>query len=125
MCRNCKHTLKPHGKNVLASDPILKEILQLVKQMNQMNSHMDEIQDFVKTNVPLTTDNKKGKKVLFSDQLLSQATANPRNQGALSSQMHNLNHVYVDEEAVETVLAISSLWSGKDLLDSYKDHSFH
>ena len=36
--------------------------------------------------------------------------------------MHNLSHVHVYEEAVETALAISSLQSGKDLLDPYKDH---
>ena len=39
--------------------------------------------------------------------------------------MHNLTHVHVDEEAVETALAISSLWSGKDLPDPYKDHPLH
>ena len=39
--------------------------------------------------------------------------------------MHNLNHVHVDEEAVETPLAISSLWSGKDLPDPYKDHHLY
>ena len=39
--------------------------------------------------------------------------------------MHNLNHVHVDEEVVETSLAISSLRSGKDLQDPYKDYPFH
>ena len=39
--------------------------------------------------------------------------------------MHNINHIHVDEEAVETALAISSLWSGKDLPNPYKDHSIH
>ena len=39
--------------------------------------------------------------------------------------MHNLNHVHVDEEAVETALAISSLQSGKDLPDPYKYHPLH
>ena len=68
--------------------------------MNRMNSCVDKIQDFVKKNVPLATDNKKGKQFSFFDQLPSQAIANPRNQGASLSQMHNLNHVYVDEEAV-------------------------
>ena len=82
-----------------------------MQQMTQMNSRVDEIQGFVKTN------DKKGKQVTFTDQLPSQATANPRNQGVSSSQMHNINHVHVDEEAVETTLAISSLQSGKDLPD--------
>ena len=39
--------------------------------------------------------------------------------------MHNINHIHVDEEAVETTLAISSLRSGKDLPDPYKDHPIH
>ncbi|CAA6669115.1 unnamed protein product [Spirodela intermedia] len=93
--------------------------------MSRMNSRVDEIQDFVKTNIPTSTDNKKGKQVSFSDQLPSQATINPRNQGSSSSQTHNLSHVHVDEEEVEAALAISSLRSGKDLPDPYKDHPLH
>ena len=51
-----------------SADPILGVISQLMEQMNRMNSRVDEIQDFVKTNIPTSTNNKKGKKVLFSDQ---------------------------------------------------------
>ena len=107
-----------------ASDPILGAISQLMEQMMRMNSRMDKIQDFVKTNVQLTTD-KNCKQVTFIDQLHSKAIANPRNQRASSSQTHNINHVHIDEEAVETALAISSLQSGKDLPDPYKDHLIH
>ena len=107
-----------------AFDPILGAILQLMEQMMRMNSRVDEIQDFVKTNIQPTTD-KMGKQVTFTDQLPSQATANPRNQEASSTQTHNINHIHVDEEAVETALAISSLLSGKALPDPYKDHPFH
>ena len=39
--------------------------------------------------------------------------------------MYNINHVHVDVEAVETKLEISSLQSGKDLPDPYKDHPIH
>ena len=85
-----------------------------MEQMNRMNLRVDEIQDFVKTNIPTLTDNKKGKQVVFFDQLPSQATINPRNQGSSSSQTHNMSHVHVDEAAVEAALAISSLRSGKD-----------
>ena len=85
-----------------------------MEQMTRMNSRVEKIQDFVKTNVQPTTD-KKGKQVTFIDQLPSQATENPRNQGASSTQTHNINHVHIDEEAVETTLAISSLLSGKAL----------
>ena len=90
----------------------------------QMNSHVDKIEDFVKTNVQPMID-KKGKQVTFTDQLPSQATTNARNQGASSSQTHNINHVHVDGEVLETTLAISSLQSGKDLSDPYKDHPIH
>ena len=107
-----------------ASDPILGAISQLMEQMTRMNSRVDEIQDFVKTNVQPTMD-KKGKQVTFTEQLPLQATTNPRNQGALSTQAYNINHMHVDEEAVETTLAISSLQSGKALTDPYKDHLFH
>ena len=72
-----------------------------------------------------TDDRKKGKHVTFIDQLPSQATANLRNQGPSSSQTHNINHIHVNDEAVGMTFAISSLWSGKDLLDPYKDHPIH
>ena len=88
------------------------------------NSHVDEIHDFIKTNVQRTTD-KKGKQVTFTDQLPLQATVNPGNQGTLSSQTHSINHVHVGEKAVETTLAISSLRNGKALPDPYKDHPIH
>ena len=90
----------------------------------RMNSRVDKIQDFVKTNVQPETD-KKGKQVTFTNQLPSQAMTDPRNQGASSTQTHNVNHVHVHEEAVESALAISSLRSGKALPDPYKDHPFH
>ena len=96
-----------------------------MEQMTRMNSRVDEIQDFVKMNIPALNDNKKGKQISFSNQLPSQAIVNSRNQGASSSQMKNLNHVHVGEEAMETALAISSLRSGKDLPDPYKDHPLH
>ena len=63
------------------SDPILEAVSQLMEQMTRMNSRVDKIQDFVKTDIQPTTD-KKGEQVTFTDQLPSQATANPRNQGA-------------------------------------------
>ena len=87
------------------SDPILDAISQLMEQMTRMNSRTDKIQDVVKTNVQPTTD-KKGKHVTFTNQLPSQATSNPRNQGTSSSQTHNINHIHVDEEAVEMVMDI-------------------
>ena len=93
-----------------------------MEQMTRINLWGDEIQDFVTTNVQPVINNKKDKQVSFSDQLSLQAIANPRNQGALLSKTHNLNHVHVDEEVVETTLAILSLRSGKDIPDTYKDH---
>ena len=95
-----------------------------MEQMTRMRSRVNKIQDFFKRNVQPTMD-KKGKQVTFVDQLPSQATANPRNQGASLYQTHNINHVHVNKEAVETSLAISILRSGKALPDPYKDHPFH
>ena len=95
-----------------------------MEQMTRMNLRVDKIQDFVKTNVQPTTY-KKGNQVNFTDQLPSQATANPRNQGVSLSQTHNINHVHVDKEVVEMALAILSLGSGKNLMDPYKDHRIH
>ena len=108
-----------------STDLILSAISQLMEQMNMMNSRVDEIQDFFKTNIPTSTDNKKGKQVSFSDQLPSQATINPRNQGSSLSQTHNLSHVHVDKEAVEAALAISSPRSDKNLPDPYEHHPLH
>ena len=92
--------------------------------MTRMNLCVEEIHDFIKTNVQLMT-NKKGKQVTFTDQLPSQAITILRNQGASLSQTHNINHVHVDKKAVEMALAILSLRSGKDLPDPYKDHPIH
>ena len=90
-----------------------------------MNSRVDEIHDFIKMNVLIGIDKKKGKQVSFIDQLSSRSSTNLRNQGASSSQTYNVNHAHVDDEAVETTLAISRLRSGKNLLNPYKNHSFY
>ena len=79
-----------------------------MEQMTLMKSCMEKKNDFVKTNIQSTTD-KKGKQVWFFDELPSHVIATPRNQGASSNQMHNINHVHVDEEAVEMIVAICSL----------------
>ena len=67
-----------------STDPILDALSRLMEQMNRMNSRVDEIQDFVTTHIPTSTDNKKGKQVSFSDRLPSQTTINPKNQGSSS-----------------------------------------
>ena len=121
--RSVTYTQAPRQTSPI-SVPILGAISQLMEQMTQMNSRVDEMHDFVKTNIQSTTD-KKGKQVTFTDQLPLHAIVNSRNQGVSSSQTHNINHVHVDEEAVETALKISSLRSGKDLPDPYKDHPIH
>ena len=123
--RHSNRTIKLHDRPHHLQILFWVRSSQLMEQMSKMNSRVDEIQDFIKTNIPTSTDNKKGKQVSFSDQLPSQAIINPRNQGSSSSQTHNLSHVHVDEEAVEAALAISSLRSGKDLPDPYKDHPLH
>ena len=36
-----------------------------------------------------------------------------------------MNHVHIDDEAMETALVISSFWSGKYFFDLYKNHPSH
>ena len=69
-----------------------------------------------------STEQRKGKRVEFSDQLPSQPLANPRNVGqASSSRTHNVNEVRIDG-ASEAAHAISGLRSGKVLVDPHTDH---
>ena len=53
-------------QTTLAYDLILDAISQLIEEMKRMNSRVDEIQDFAKTNVQPTME-KKGKQVTFTD----------------------------------------------------------
>ena len=76
-------------------------------------------------NIPIVIDKNKGKQGSLKDQLPSQAIANLRNQGTSSRQTHNVNHVHINVEVVETSMAILSLQSGKDLQNPYKEHPFH
>ena len=66
--QSCNQALRP---TVPSADPILGAISQLMEQLNRMNSCVHKIQDFVKMNIPTSTDNKKDKQVSFSDQLPS------------------------------------------------------
>ena len=69
-----------------------------------------------------STEQRKGKRVEFIDQLPSQPLANPRNVGqASSSRTHNVNKVRIDS-ASEEAHAISGLRSGKVLVDPHTDH---
>ena len=72
-----------------------------------------------------STEQRKGKRVEFIDQLPSQNLANPRNIGqASSSRTHNVNEVHIDS-ASEEAHAISGLHSGKVLVDPHTDHERH
>ena len=90
-----------------------------------MNLRVNEIQHFFKMNVLIATNNNKGKQVFFTEELSLQGITNPRNQGVSLSNTHNVNHVHVHEEVVETTLEMSSLQSGKNLPNPYKNHPFH
>ena len=71
-----------------------------------------------------STEQRKGKRVEFLDKLPSQPLANPRNVGqASSSRTHNVNEVLIDS-ASEEAHAISSLRSGKVLVDPHKNHKY-
>ena len=92
-----------------------------MEQTTQMNSRVEKIKDFIKTNVQPMTD-KKGEQVFFLTNYPRRPQLTQGIRGASLSQTHNINHVHVDEKAVETTLEISSLRSGKDQADPYKDH---
>ena len=69
-----------------------------------------------------STEQRKGKRVEFIDQLSYQPLETPRDVGrASSSRTHNVNEVLIDS-ASEDAHAISGLHSGKVLVDPHTDH---
>ena len=69
-----------------------------------------------------STEQRKGKRVEFMDQLPSEPLGNLRNVGqASSSCTHNVNEVHNDSTS-EEAHAISGLRSGKVLVDPHTEH---
>ena len=103
-------------------DPVMSELAQMMSKLNEVSKRLDRVERAKAQCSDASTEQRKGKRVEFIDQLPSQPLKNPRNLGqASSSRTHNVNEVHIDS-ASEEAHAISSLRSGKVFVDSHKDH---
>ena len=103
-------------------DPVMSALAQMMSKLNEVSDRLDRVEGAKAQCSDTSTEQRKGKRVEFSDQLPSQPLANPRNVGqASSSRTHNVNKVCIDG-ASEEAHAISGLRSGKVLVDPHTDH---
>ena len=97
-------------------------VLTTLENYTSVSDRLDRVEGAKAQCSDASTEQRKGKEVEFSDQLPSQPFANPRNVGqASSSCTHIVNEVCIDG-ASEEAHAISSLRSGKALVDHHTDH---
>ena len=93
-----------------------------MSKLNEVSDRLDRVEGAKAQCFDASTEQRKGKRVEFIDQLPSQPLENPRNVGqASSSRTHNVNEVHIDG-ASEEAHAISGLCSGKVLVDPHTDH---
>ena len=93
-----------------------------MSKLNEVSNQLDRVEGAKAQCSDASTEQRKGKRVEFIDQLPSQPLANPRNVGqASSSRTHNVNEVCIDSASKEAH-AISGLRSGKVLVDPHTDH---
>ena len=93
-----------------------------MRKLNEISDRLDRVEGAKAPCPDASTEQRKGKRVEFIDQLSSQPLANSRNVGqALSSRTHNVNEVRIDS-ASEEAHAILGLRSGKVLVDPHTDH---
>ena len=105
-----------------SNDPVMSALAQMMSKINEDSDRLDRVEGAKAQCSDASTEQRKGKRVEFSDQLPSQPLANPRNLGqASSSCTHNVNEVRIDC-ASEEAHAISGLRSGKVLVDRHTDH---
>ena len=103
-------------------DPVMSALAQMMSKLNEVSDRLDSFEGAKAQCSDASTEQRKGKRVEFIDQLPSQPLANPRNVGqASSSRTHNVNEVCIDG-ASEEAHAISGLRSGKVLVDPHTDH---
>ena len=103
-------------------DPIMSALAQMMSKLNEVSDRLDRVEGAKAQCSNASTEQRKGKRVEFIDQLPSQPLANPRNVGQASSRRtHNVNEVRIDS-ASEEAHAISGLRCGKVLVDPHKDH---
>ena len=103
-------------------DPVMNALAQITSKLNEVSNRLDRVEGSKAQCSDVSTEQRKGKRVEFIDQLPSQPSANPRNLGqASSSRTHNVNEVRIDS-ASEEAHAISGVRSGKVLVDPYTYH---
>ena len=103
-------------------DPVMSALAQMMSKLNEVSDRLDRVEGAKAQCSDASTEQRKGKRVEFIDQLPSQPLANPRNVGqASSSHTHNVNEVCSDG-ASEEAHSISGLRSGKVLVDPHTDH---
>ena len=103
-------------------DPVMSALAQMMSKLNEVSDRLDRVEGAKAQCSNASTKQRKGKRVEFIDQLPGQPLANPKNVGqASSSRTHNVNEVRIDG-ASEEAHAISSLRSGKVLVDPHTDH---
>ena len=103
-------------------DLVMSALAQMMSKLNEVSDRLDRVEGAKAQCSDASTEQRKGKRVEFIDQLPSQPLANPRNAGqASSSRTHNVKEVCIDG-ASEEAHAISGLRSGKVLVDPHTDH---
>ena len=106
-------------------DPVMSALAQMMSKLNEVSDRLNRVEGAKAQCFDASTEQRKGKRVEFIDQLPSQPLANPRNVGqASSSRTHNVNKVRIDG-ASEEAHAISGLRSGKVLVDPHTEHKRH
>ena len=112
-------TVPPPAPSV---DPIMSALAQMMSKLSEVSDRLDRVERAKAQCSDGSIEKRKGKRVEFIDQLPFQPLTNPRNVlQASSSRTHNVNEVGIDSES-EKAHAISSLRSGKVLVDPHMDH---
>ena len=100
----------------------MSALVQMMSKLNEVRDRLERGEGAKAQCSDASIEQRKGKQVQFIDQLPSQPLAKPRNLGQASlSRTYNVNEVHNDS-ASEEAHVISSLRSGKLLVDPHKDH---
>ena len=103
----------------------MSALAQMMSKLNEVSDLLDRVKGAKAQCSNASTEQRKGKRVEFIDQLPSQPFTNLRNVGQASlSRTHNVNEVHIDS-ALEEAHAISGLCSSKVLVDPHTDHKRH
>ena len=91
-------------------DPVMSALAQMMSKLNEVSDRLDRVEGAKAQCSDASTEQRKGKRVEFIDQLPSQPLANPRNVGqASSSRTHNVNEVRIDGASEEVITCIYNM----------------